>query len=368
LSVEGSPVGLPFFIGEKYSNFARLFLKADYKVNIFMDPSMITTQRLILRPWKEADFDSFAQLNADPSVMEYFPGLLSRKESDRLAERICLNIKEQGWGFWAVSIPDVADFIGFIGLAPVKFVTDFTPAIEVGWRLAYDFWNKGYATEGARAALKYGFETLRLDEIVSFTAMDNRRSRHVMEKIGMYHDEKSDFDHPKLPEEHPLRRHALYRIKTGHFTQISESQPENFQSHIEVSACYIEIGGEILLMKRSLSSVEGGTWGVPAGKLEAGETPYQAAIRELFEETQIRVSPLQITEIGKLYVQKPRGTYIYHMFQVHLNEKPHLHLSHEHTEYLWANPEQIEALDLVGGGKESLDYYARTVKNSIRSR
>ena len=137
-------------------------------------------------------------------------------------------MKQQGWGLWAVSIPDVADFIGYIGLAPVNFVADFTPAVEVGWRLAYDFWNNGYATEGAQAALKYGFENVHLNEIVSFTAINNMRSRRVMEKIGMYHDEKSDFDHPKLPEGHELRRHALYRIRTGHFTQIGNRLRKTF--------------------------------------------------------------------------------------------------------------------------------------------
>jgi 3-dehydroquinate dehydratase/shikimate dehydrogenase len=113
---------------------------------------------------------------------------------------------------WAVSIPDVADFVGFIGLAEPSFNAHFTPAVEVGWRLAFDHWGKGYATEGAKAALEYGFETLNLNEIVSFTAIQNMRSRRIMEKIGMQHDPKDDFDHPKLPEGHPLRRHVLYRM------------------------------------------------------------------------------------------------------------------------------------------------------------
>lgn len=178
-----------------------------------MNEYAIKTERLILRPWREEDLEAFARLNADPRVREYFPGLLIREESDQLAKKICIAMEQQGWGLWAVSIPDVADFIGFIGLASVDFAADFTPAVEIGWRLSYEYWGKGYATEGAKAALIYGFETLQLDEIVAFTAINNVRSRHVMEKIGMYHDEKSDFDHPKLPEGHSLRRHALYRIK-----------------------------------------------------------------------------------------------------------------------------------------------------------
>lgn len=176
-------------------------------------PSIIHTDRLLLRQWNSADLEPFADLNADPRVMEYFPATLSRKESDALAERIRSRLEGQGWGLWAVSIPDTVNFIGFIGLSQPSFDAHFTPAVEVGWRLAFDYWGKGYATEGATAVLAYGFDTLKLEEIVSFTAVQNQRSRHVMEKIGMHHSSEDDFDHPKLPEGHPLRRHVLYRKK-----------------------------------------------------------------------------------------------------------------------------------------------------------
>lgn len=174
---------------------------------------MIKTKRLILRPWQETDLEPFASLNADPRVMEFFPSVLSREESDQLAMRIQITIKENGWGLWAVSVPEVAEFIGFIGLAAPTFSAHFTPAVEVGWRLAYPFWGKGYATEGALACLKYGFERLNLEEIVSFTAMQNMRSRAVMERIGMHYDLKDVFDHPKLPENHWLKKHVLYRLE-----------------------------------------------------------------------------------------------------------------------------------------------------------
>jgi 3-dehydroquinate dehydratase/shikimate dehydrogenase len=174
---------------------------------------IIKTERLILRPWREEDLKSFAQLNKDPRVMEYFPSLLTRQESDRLAKEFAHFLEENGWGFWAVSAPEVADFIGFIGIEPVDFSSHFTPAVEIGWRLAHNFWGRGYATEGAQAALRYGFEKLNLKEIVSFTAVANQRSRNVMERIGMHHDPEDDFDHPKLPREHQLSRHVLYRIK-----------------------------------------------------------------------------------------------------------------------------------------------------------
>lgn len=173
---------------------------------------MIHTERLILRPWRESDFEPFSKMCADPRVMECFPALLTRQESDLLAQRLMKDIQEHGWGLWAVSVVDGADFIGFIGLNSVKYSTPFTPAVEVGWRLAYDFWGHGYATEGAQAALKYGFEALQLNEIVSFTVPDNKRSRHVMEKIGMHRDLAGDFDHPLLPDGHKLKRHVLYRL------------------------------------------------------------------------------------------------------------------------------------------------------------
>lgn len=183
------------------------------KCEIAVDMTTLKTKRLLLRPWKESDLEPFAQLNADPRVMEYFPAVLSCKESDDLAKRMIAKLETQGWGFWAVSIPEIADFIGFIGLAKLSFDAPFTPAVEIGWRIAFEHWGNGYAAEGARAALAYGFETLHLNEIVSFTAVPNMRSRRVMEKIGMHHDPKDDFDHPKIAEGHPLKKHVLYRLR-----------------------------------------------------------------------------------------------------------------------------------------------------------
>ena len=126
------------------------------------------------------------------------------------------------YGVGYISVPGIAEFIGFIGLNSedqVSFPAAFTPAIEVGWRIAFKHWGQGYATEGAKTALAYGFETLNLDEIVSFTAVQNRRSRRIMEKIGMHHDPKDDFDHPKLPKEHKLNRHVLYRLRASEWQQ-----------------------------------------------------------------------------------------------------------------------------------------------------
>lgn len=178
-----------------------------------MSASIIYTDRLILRPWCESDFKVYAKINADPRVREYFSTLLTEEESNQQIRHFMVRIEESGWGIWAVSVPGVSEFIGFIGLEQIDFTAHFTPAIEIGWRLAYEFWGQGYATEGAIAALKYGFETLKLDEIVAIATKENYRSRHVMEKIKMHHDPKEDFDHPKISEGNKLRRHVLYRLK-----------------------------------------------------------------------------------------------------------------------------------------------------------
>lgn len=173
----------------------------------------LQTERLILRPWKEEDKVPFAIMNSDPEVMEHFPALLTKEQSDQLYSRLSSFIQQNGWGLWAVEVPGVADFIGFIGLFRPTFTSHFTPCVEVGWRLARPFWGKGYATEGALKALDFGFNELKLDEIVSFTAYSNTRSQAVMQKIGMKHKLEDDFDHPLLAEGHPLRRHVLYRCK-----------------------------------------------------------------------------------------------------------------------------------------------------------
>lgn len=182
----------------------------------------VTTERLLLRQWREEDLAHFAKLNADPRVMEYFPKLQTREESDASVKVFSEHIRRHGWGFYAASLLETDEFIGFIGLQPVSFQADFTPAVEIGWRLAFEHWGKGYATEGAKAALRYGFERLRLQEIVSFTATKNMRSRAVMERIGMHHEPKHDFDHPKLAAGHPLRRHVFYRIAVDVWQKIAE--------------------------------------------------------------------------------------------------------------------------------------------------
>ena len=172
----------------------------------------LRTERLLLREGLASDREPFAALNGDPEVARYLTRPLDRAASDELVDRIQARWASDGHGLWAVERLDDGSFIGFIGLAAPHFEAHFTPAVEVGWRLARSAWGHGFATEGARAALAWGFGTLGLREIVSFTTPANRRSRAVMERLGMTRDLLGDFDHPNVPPGDPLRRHVLYRL------------------------------------------------------------------------------------------------------------------------------------------------------------
>ena len=166
--------------------------------------------RVLLRGWRTEDLGPFGALNADPRVMEHYPTPLIRAESDDLVRRVVAQFATRGFSLWAVEVPGVAPFIGYVGLLEPTFESRFTPCVEMGWRLAFPHWGHGYATEGARAALSFGFADAGLDEIVSFTVPANRRSVAVMERLNMTPD--GEFNHPRLPQGHPLQRHVLYRL------------------------------------------------------------------------------------------------------------------------------------------------------------
>jgi RimJ/RimL family protein N-acetyltransferase len=172
----------------------------------------IKTERLLLRRWRDSDRLPFQQMNTAPRVMEFFPALLSPADSDALIARAQAHFNRHGFGPFAVELLENQFFIGFIGLSIPNFDAPFMPAVEIGWRLAFDCWGRGFATEGARAVIRYAFEDLGLDNLVSFTVPENLRSRRVMEKLGMTHHHRDDFDHARLPEGHPMRRHVLYRL------------------------------------------------------------------------------------------------------------------------------------------------------------
>jgi len=190
-----------------------------------VDVATLRTDRLFLREWRDADRAPFAALNADPEVARYLPTPLDRAASDALVERMVAHWGEHGFGLWAIERTDDGALIGFTGLYRPSFEAHFTPAVEVGWRLAREAWGAGYATEAARASLRFGFETVGLDEIVSFTVPANLRSRRVMERLGMHRDPDDDFDHPRLPPGDPLRRHVLYRLRREEWQAPATREP-----------------------------------------------------------------------------------------------------------------------------------------------
>ncbi len=170
-----------------------------------------------MRRWNDRDRLPFAALNADPRVAEFLPGPLTANESDALIDRIERHFDTHGYGLWAVELRASPGALGFVGLNLPDFEAPFTPAVEIGWRLAHAAWGRGIASEAARAALAFGFGEAGLAEIVSFTVPANRRSRAVMERIGLARDDAGDFEHPRLPPGHPLRTHVLYRINRGDY-------------------------------------------------------------------------------------------------------------------------------------------------------
>ena len=174
--------------------------------------SEFCTPRLVLRHWRDEDRDPFAAMGADPQVMEHFPAVLTREQSDAFVDRVGADLERRGWGLWAVEESSSGRFLGFTGLNVPGFDAPFLPATEIGWRLRRDAWGRGYAGEAARGVLEVAFADLELDGLVSFTATSNRRSQAVMARIGMRRDPAEDFDHPDLPAGHPLQRHVLYRL------------------------------------------------------------------------------------------------------------------------------------------------------------
>jgi ribosomal-protein-alanine N-acetyltransferase len=171
----------------------------------------LRSERLVLRPWRDDDLEPMAALNADPETMRYFPSTLSREQSDRFVVHMTMSFAAHGFAMWAVEVTGGPPLVGAVGLLRPSFEAHFTPAVEVGWRLAKEHWGMGYATEAARAAIDFGFSDVGLEEIVSFTAAVNAPSRAVMERLGMHRDPDGDFPHPNVPPG-PLRQHVLYRL------------------------------------------------------------------------------------------------------------------------------------------------------------
>lgn len=189
-----------------------------------MKPKIIlTTERLILRTWKSSDIPLMTAISSDPLVMEHFPSTQDFAATQTLIDNINQHYKKFDYSLYAIETKDTSEFIGFVGLIQPSFkIPNFIPKglpiVEIGWRLSSQHWGKGYATEAAKAVLHYAFTELKLNEIISFTAVANTKSRHVMEKIGLHHSETDDFDHPKLSDDSPPRRHTLYRLTRNEYS------------------------------------------------------------------------------------------------------------------------------------------------------
>lgn len=181
-------------------------------------PDSLRTKRLVLRRWRDGDMEAFRAINTDPEVARYFPTCPTPEESDELVQRLTTFTKSSGIGPWAVEVPGEASFIGFVGCWPTRPQLHFAPAIEIGWRIDKRFWGRGYAPEGAQAAIEDAFERLNIPEVVAYTTVANEASRRVMEKVGMTRDSADDFDHFLFPAGHPLVRHVVYRINNARST------------------------------------------------------------------------------------------------------------------------------------------------------
>lgn len=170
------------------------------------------TERLQLRQWRKQDFSAFAELNAHPEVMEFYPKTLNEDESNDMAQRFEALLTYRGWGFWVVENLEDNKFMGFVGLHEPTYDLPVTPCVEIGWRLVREYWGQGYATEAAKASLGVAFEKLDLPEVYSFTSVLNKKSQAVMERLGMI-DMERNFEHPMIPEGSSLREHVLFKIE-----------------------------------------------------------------------------------------------------------------------------------------------------------
>ncbi len=191
----------------------------------FASPVELRTPRVLLRQWKDSDLDAWAAMNADPAVRRYFPSVLDRAQAQGEADRIRASIAQRGWGMWALEVPGLHAFAGFVGLNLPGFEAPWMPAVEIGWRLSPSAWGQGYASEGAAAALDFAFTDLQLPQVVAMSVPTNGPSHRVMERIGMVRDAEADFDHPRVPDGSPLKRHILHRTTPQQWHQHTNQPP-----------------------------------------------------------------------------------------------------------------------------------------------
>jgi ribosomal-protein-alanine N-acetyltransferase len=317
--------------------------------------TILTTPRLKLRPWRESDLAPFAAMNADPRVMRHFPKILTRQECDAAVQRFQNQFAQHGFSIFAVELIATGDFIGSIGLTHPLFESHFTPCVEIGWRMRHEFQRRGHATEAARGLLRFGFDTIQLDEIVSFTVWANQSSWSLMERLGMTHNPAHDFDHPKVPKDHPLSRHILYRLTksqwNAHEASIFESQPQpQYGRRIEGRTYLIRPGSYAVIQNHqrqiAIAQTAGGI-GLPGGGANPDESPQQTLHRELLEETGRRVViHRRIGQALEFVHSTTEGNFEKHCSFFHCSFDPHAPASPPEpgTHILWLTPHDAIAV------------------------
>jgi len=309
----------------------------------------LTTPRLTLRPWRESDLQPFAAMNADPQVMRHFPKTFTREESMAAVQRLQNHFTQHGFGIFAVEETATATFIGSVGLTHPLFQSHFTPCVEIGWRIRREFQNRGYATEAARAAVQFGFEKLKLDEIVSFTVPANQSSWMLMERLGMTRSPADDFDHPKLPKEHPLSRHILYRLNQSEWNErtarIFHPSPQpQYGRRIDGRTYIIRAGSYAVIqnLKGQFAIVQtAGGIGLPGGGANLNESPQQTLHRELLEETGRKlIIHRRLGEALEFVHSTTEGNFQKHCTFFHASFDPHAPSSPPEpgTQILWLTP------------------------------
>lgn len=307
---------------------------------------LIDTPRFTILPLKPKDLSLVYPLLSDPKVMRYIVGgIRTKTEADILLKKYLHHQNTFGFSLGKIIEKCSGIFVGCSGL--FHLALDHTnPEIEVSYMVCPKFWGKGIATETAHACLKWAFKNLDIEKVTGVTDPANHTSQNVLQKIGMA---------PKGTRAYGKHTLNCFERKMPEEIQLFENPPVDFNPKVEVSACYIVANGEILLIKRAIGKPEECLWGVPAGKIDQGETPFEGAQRELYEETELRFETDQFIDQGKLFARKPSIDYIYHMYLIILETKPDVTITEEHLDYYWIDPAIVHTLPLMSGGHKALE-------------
>lgn len=305
----------------------------------------IQTSRLQIIPLEESDFSQALDMMRNPEVMRFIGnGVKTNEEARSLFEQFLSHQKKFGHSLGKVIDKSDGSFIGLGGVVHYA-LEENNPTVEVGYWLNPPYWGKGYASEIAKHCVDWAFENLAIDRIVGVTDPENSASQRVLQKAGLVPEGTADYKGREV---------QLFSRKAPEKLEIFEIPPTGFTPHVEVAACYLLSEGEILLLKRGYGKPEEGLWGVPAGKIDPGETVLEGALRELNEETGLTVPAEKLIDKGSLYINRPGISFVYHMFLINFEKKPKIQITPEHLEHQWINPLQADTLPLMSGGKRAL--------------